>query len=50
VPDISIRAPVIVFYFISVRLLEIITYVSVSLSITNAASYSTCVPGLLLEC
>jgi hypothetical protein len=41
VPDIFIEAPVIIFLllFWSVRW-EIITYVSVSLSVTNPASYS----------
>ena len=45
VPDIYIEAPVIIFLllFRSVQR-EIITYVSVSLSITDAASYSVYVP------
>jgi hypothetical protein len=45
VPDIFIEAPVIIFLLLirSVRW-ELIMYVSVSLSITNAASYSVCVP------
>ena len=49
VPDIFIEAPVIIFLllFQSVRW-ELITYVSVSLSITNAASYSVYVPGWAL--